>query len=1357
MKDVELLLQELKKVNAKISVDGEDLRIDLPKGQIDEQFKLSLKKHKKDILEYIHQIQNNSFCIIPEVDRNDQSLYSLSSSQLRLWLISQIEEGNIAYNLYGVYTFNGTVSIKALELSFASLIERHESLRTVFREDAEDIKQFIKKADEYNFKIDYQDFTKIPDSELQVRDSVQKEVSTPFDLTDGPLLRASLMQVTKDKYVFVYVMHHIITDGWSMDILINELMVLYNAYNVGKNNPLVPLRIQYKDYASWQQSELNESLGAHRKFWREQFEGHLPVLELPSDKPRPPIKTYNGEKISRMIGKRLSNRLKGLVDQQGATLFMGLLATTSVLLYRYTNQNDIIVGTPVAGRGHLDLENQIGFYVNTLALRMRIENNASFDGLLNHIKLLTANAFEHQIYPFDELIRDLNLHGDQSRHPLFDVMVVLQNTGSNTSGVVHKFGDIEVNEYEGIRNPTSKFDLLFNFIEGEDEIKVGIQYNSDIYKKEGIERIACHFENLLSNVIDYPSIPLSQLEYLDAEEKHQLLVKFNNTGTDYPLDKTVINLFEEQVERTPDRIALVFEDKVFTYRQLNAKSNQLARYIRHRGVTKGVSVGVLLDRCEWSVISMIAVMKLGCIYVPIEKSLPVSRMRYMLEESDALALITDISDHAIFGEIDNVSFIKTNIAFGEQLEAIDQSNISTPISVRDSSFIIYTSGSTGSPKGVEQTHLTLLNLILWSINGVQLTKAKRHLQFGSFSFDSSLHDIYYTISTGGEVHVISENVRRDLWGLKDYILNKAINIVSMPYAALKTLFTEIPLEEFKHHEVTDIISVGEQLYVNGGLRKFLKDNSFVKIHNFYGPSETHAATWITYSFSEGEIQEKASIGKPIHNSFIYILDECRQLVPIGIEGEIYIGGWNLASGYANREDLTSEKFLDDPFRKKGKIYRSGDIGKWLPNGEIEYIRRIDDQVKIRGYRIETGEIENALQQNDQIEDAVVMVKKMGGDDQELVAYIVSKEKLDTANIRAYLSKTLPAYMLPSYYIYIDQLPLTSNGKVNKKALPIPNDLDTETAIEYIAPRNEIEAMLVSLWHEVIGKQRIGVKDNFFEVGGNSLKAMKLQGILRRKKGITIRIQDIYNQPTIEDMVLNQLKYRDILLLNKWNYKNRKNIYFIPPLFGSSAIYKKLSEKFDNDFNCFGLQFKGFQKNELYSSVEEIAKDFSDQIIRQQSEGEFILFGYSMGAVIAFETAKILELHFGSLHLVLIERGVSVKASKPNFLKKALIELKREVFILQTFFGFNVNTKLKHYRHYMRNNVKVSKGYKPTGQIKSDIHGFEALHEKHKSNMTEWRKHTTGQVHVNFIHGVHSEGLLEVNLRQYAKYIKSIFN
>ena len=1051
----------------------------------------------------------------------EQENYALSSAQRRLWVLSQFEGGNLAYNIPGVYEFEGDLDIVSFQKSFDTLIERHEILRTVFKKDESgEIRQWIKTSEEKIFEIDYQDLRKVKNQKSEVKTLVQEAIEKVFDLEQGPLLRAQFLQIGKDKYIFTYVMHHIISDGWSMGVMIKELLTLYNNYNQGKDNPLEALKIQYKDYSAWQLNQLeDENSQGHKTYWLNQFSGELPILELPTDHIRPALKTYNGDVISGVFSEPISKSLKEVIKENNSTAFMFLLSLVKTLLYRYTGQGDIIIGSPIAGRSHADLSDQIGFYVNTLALRTQFGGEDSFKDLLQKVKQITLSAYEHQVYPFDELVDDLNLDRDLSRSPLFDVMVILQNNEEISED--EKLGELQISSYKESEWLTSKFDLLFNFMEIDAELHYSINYNSDLFERATIERLERHLQKLSLSIIATPEKSINQLSYLSKKEEQQLLVDFNDTNTDYPKDKTIIDLFEKQVKLSPNKVGLVFKEYQFTYKELDQQVNQLANYLKNEfDIKSKTKIGVLLERSEWSIISMLSIMKLGCAYVPIDPYYPSDRIDFIIKDSQAAYIITDQTDSLETSA--NLIDIKNGLR-----EINSYSLLSPAISINEESicYVIYTSGSTGTPKGVEQTYLTMYNLLNWCLTDSNLNHGSNFALFSSFSFDMSLHDAFFTFCSGGELHVLSKEAKQDLDLLKEYLIEKKIETLSLPYSALKLFFNKFPTKELESHSIREIISAGEQLHISGGLRSFLSKNKKVTLYNFYGPSETHVVTGSSYQWHD-KLPEKALIGKAISNTEIYILDIEEKLLPIGVIGELYIGGWNLARGYLNRPELTSEKFIPNPFEEGGRLYKTGDLCRWLPDGNIEFMGRKDGQVKINGYRIELGEIESVLQNNNLIESAVVLSKEDKQGDNILVAYVVSKEELNSLNLRSELSKELPVYMIPSYFVQLQELPLTLNGKLDKKLLPSPEVASINTGVEYIAPRNELEARLVKILSEVLGieKNKIGVKDNFFDLGANSMKIIRILDEINRAFQLNLKTVLLYQYSNVRkfsEYILNQ--------------------------------------------------------------------------------------------------------------------------------------------------------------------------------------------------------------------------------------------
>jgi tyrocidine synthetase III len=1077
MKEIIKLILELADQQINIYLEDGKLKIDAPNGVVLDAVIPKIKLHRDEIIKYLSGTTHDR----PVVSIGQATLsesYALSSSQRRLWILSQFEEGSIAYNIPVVLEFEGALDVHALSKSFDALVDRHEMLRTVFCERDGQVRQYVLINEKPGFRINHHDLRQ--SDEATIKQAVKASLSHPFDLANGPLLRANLYKSGDNKWIFSYVMHHIISDGWSTGILIKELLQLYNAFIQNLDSPLHPLRIHYKDYAVWQQEQFNqENFHQHRKYWLQQLSGELPVLDLPTDKSRPAIKTYNGASLHKQIDAAITAGFKVLCESSGCTLFMGLLATVNTLLYRYSNQEDIIIGSPIAGREHSDLEEQIGCYVNTLALRTPFSGTDSFQKLLARVKQITLDAYAHQAYPFDALIEELDLQRDLSRSALFDVLVVLQH-GSNSSLVKKGLPGLQIRAYE-VTQQGSKFDLQFSFVENGDQIGLYINYNTDLYHHDTIIRLLNHFRQLLAAIIATPEKPIGVLNYLSSSEQSLLLETFNTTNVPYSLDKTLIDLFEEQVERTPAKLAVAYQGKILTYAALKDISNQLAGYLQERyNIQAGDLIGIQQERSEWLVISLLAVLKSGGAYVPIDPAYPQDRIDYIIADSQCKVVLDE-------KELDQ---------FRANAKKYSSENAAVAIQPADLAYIIYTSGSTGHPKGVMITHSNVYAFMDWCKQEFGASRYEVVLGATSICFDLSVFEIFYTLVSGKQLQLL-----KDALSIPEYLNSSApLLINTVPSVVNSLLSTQADLSN-----VSVLNMAGEPIPAHTISQL---DCDRIEVRNLYGPSE-----FTTYS-TVYRIKNADSIliGHPISNTRIYILNDYNQLQPVGVVGEICISGAGLAKGYLHKEDLTTEKFIPHPFVAGERMYKTGDLGKWQPDGNIEFLGRNDDQVKIRAFRIELREISHSLQQYPGIKATVVTAIKELAGEHTLVAYVVCEGELNIAEIRNWLGSKLPHYMVPAYFLQLEAFPLLPNGKLNKKALPAPEG--AASVADYVAPYNETEEKLISLWQKILNKERIGVTNNFFELGGHSLKAISVLSAIHAAFGISISIKTLFTHPVI---------------------------------------------------------------------------------------------------------------------------------------------------------------------------------------------------------------------------------------------------
>ncbi|WP_374175230.1 amino acid adenylation domain-containing protein [Flavobacterium tructae] len=1072
---IENLIDTLENLNIRLRVENGDLKINAPKGTLTPEIIEDIKMYKNRFITLLSSSESIPNAAIKES-------YALTSSQYRLWTLSQFESGNSAYNLFAAFEFIGALEFGKLAEAFQILVERHESLRTVFKEDKQgNLGQYIVSAAQYSGGLQFRDLSNATAEVLSNHaNTLQRHA---FDLEKGPLFIGEIVKTTADHHILMLNMHHIIGDGWSMGVLSKEFVTIYNDLVIGNEIVLPDLLIQYKDYSEWQNSPSRQAvLEKSKALWVETFSGDLPVLELPSNKVRPKFKTYNGSGIKHSFSKESTTTLNTYAQQNGVTPFMVLMAGINGLLSRYTNSRDIILGTPVAGREHSDLENQVGLYLNTLAIRTTFEEKTSFEELLTLQKETLLNAYSHQDYPLDSLVEALDLKRDLSRSVLFDVLVVFQNQQELLGSESLTINGVEIKPYKNLKKAFSKFDLTFAFSEYQGEMTLDFEYNTDIYESEFVVRLAAHLENFLSKALQNPEQEVATLNYLSEAETTQLLEDFNNTAVEYPKDHTMVDLFVAQVQKTPEQIALVTDTKSFTYKELDEISNELSHYLlSNYNLAVEDLVGVKLDRSEWLPIALLAVLKSGCAYVPIDPNYPTQRIEYIEQDSKCKITIDDSLLEA-FRKAESISKSLPQISFSSE----------------HLGYIIYTSGSTGKPKGVMITHQNAVAMLCWSQREFSDTDFDILYAVTSHCFDLSVYEFFYPLSIGKQIRLLANGL-----SIGDYIQNDKNVLINTVPSVIHTL-----LEKGTSFENAVGINLAGEAFPVSIANHFT--GSGIAIRNLYGPSED--TTYSSYYRVEGTYENSVPIGKALDNTQFYVLSEELALQPVGVIGEICISGDGLSRGYLYQPELTAEKFITNPFNENTKLYKTGDLGKWLPDGTIAYIGRKDSQVKIRGHRIELGEIEQVLQSQEDIDQCVVITATVNGDP-VIVSYLVSTAIIDKQQLRQSLSKELPEYMLPSYYVFLDKFPLTPNGKIDKKALP---SVSTEDVIqqEYVAPTNEIEEKLVAIWQDILKLEKIGITDNFFELGGNSLKATVLINRINKAFDTRFSIEDLYETQNV---------------------------------------------------------------------------------------------------------------------------------------------------------------------------------------------------------------------------------------------------
>jgi len=1113
------LINRLAEKNISLIVAGTDLQVSFKDTgtSIPDEIIQEISLHKAALIQYLNQYGGQrAYLQIPAIE--EAADYAVSDGQRRLWIVSQLEEASRAYNMPNRVALKGSYAPDIFERSIREVVDRHEILRTVFKEtEGGELRQVVIPSAAFAVKVGYQEL--IDASPEVINDYISRRSATVFDLEKGPLFLADLIRTGADDYIFFYNVHHIISDGVSMEVLGQEVLHYYHKQVNGKGANLPALSLQYKDYAAWQQEALQSGkLKKHQTYWLTQLEGELPVLDLPASHQRPALMTFDGHQLSTVISKELTEQLRNLCHGQQATLFMGLLGVLNTLFYRYTRQEDIIIGTPVAGREHADLEHQIGFYLNTLPLRTRFSGKSSFTELLQTIRKTTLSAYEHQAYPFDRLVADLGIKRDNSRSVLFDVMMVLQSQGTSTPAAQEP-DHLLAPETASLTNHiidkgacAVKFDLQVVFTEQPNGLRMDIDFNTAIYSIEDIQVLITHYRQLLHAIVSEPALSLYAFDYLPAAEKADLL-SWGRVEKEYPAGHTLTDLFKEQVLKRGNEIALVFEHTELSYEALDKQSDQLAAHLGLLNIPAGSPVPVCIDRSIEMVVALLGVLKSGRAYVPVDPAYPTDHIAYILKDTSCQVVITT-ADHQrrIEESSAGIQVVLMSDVDHSLTVAVDAAG---RVQETDLAYVIYTSGSTGRPKGVMMEHAGVVNRLRWMWEHYSFDDTDVILQKTAFTFDVSVWELFMPLCMGCRMVICNKEVVRDPGSIADLIFRHRVTCLHFVPPMLDAFMADLFDRDYNMRFLSSlkrVIASGEALSLSSVQKWYSKMQA--PLCNLYGPTE--AAIDVSY-FDTNATIDKVFIGRPVANTRLYVLDDQMRLAGVGVPGEIYIGGIQVARGYLNNPLLTASRFVDDIIRKEGKLYRTGDLARWDRSGQIEYIGRLDNQVKIRGYRIEPGEIEQVLLLSGLVNQVVILPQSDGNQGKCLVAYFVQETGEGIPAIRNYLQSKLPAYMVPAYFVAMDRLPVLPNGKIDRKSLPAPAITGVEDAVPYAAPANDIERVLLEVYQQVL-KRKLprGVKDSFFESGGDSIKAILLAGKLKQH-GYKVSTRDILKYPVLEDM------------------------------------------------------------------------------------------------------------------------------------------------------------------------------------------------------------------------------------------------
>jgi amino acid adenylation domain-containing protein len=1143
----------------------------------------------------------------------------LSFPQQRLWFLDQMSPGNNSYNIAAPVRLRGSLNTRALELALTEIVRRHEILRTNFPTVNGEPRQVIRESTVLEVPLIVLDGTSVDEREDEARRLAQAETGHAFDLARDPLLRVCLLRFDEHDHLLLLTMHHIITDGWSMGVLIREMALLYDAFQRNEASPLPELPFQYADFAHWQREWLQgDVLRTRVDYWKKQLDGAPAILELPTDRVRPPLQTTNGATHSTVLPQRLSSSMSELSRNADATLFMTLLAAFQTLLCRYTNQQDIVVGTPIANRTRRETEDLIGFFVNTLVLMTDLSGNPSFRVLLRRIREVALQAYVHQDLPFEKLVEELKPERTLSHMPLFQVLIAFQNAPEPKLTLPA----LELQDFS-LAGQTAKFDLSLYIGESNEGLRLTFEYNTDLFNPSTIEQLARHFETLLAGIVANPDQRINDLPLLDETERHRLLVEWTDTTCDYPF-RCIHEVFAEQAAATPEAVALISGDQQLTFAELDQRANQLAHYLQKRGVGPEVIVAVCMPRSIEMVIALLGILKAGGAFVPVDSTYAAERVTFLLKDSRAPIVLTQqrVSDSLAFSVSEPIC-VDTRWA---EIAAESRQPPACSATPDNAAYLIYTSGSTGRPKGSISPHHASLNRLAWMWRTYPFEPGEVCCQKTSLSFGDSIWENFGPLLRGIQLVIIPDDAVKDPRELVARLgAQDVTRIVLVPSLLRMLLEQEVSLAQ-KLPRLKYWTCSGESLPLELA-QSFKKELPAAVLINLYGSSEI-AADVTCYEVTEPDRLAGIPIGRPIDNTKAYILDGSFAPVPLGVCGELYIAGAGLARGYFDHPDLTAERFLANPFSSEpgARMFRTGDLARYRPDGTIEFVGRADYQVKIRGFRVELGEIEAALGQHQTVRQGVVVLHEHASGDKRLVAYIVpfAGGTVDHKQLRAFVQRQLPEYMVPSVFITLDEMPLTSSKKIDRRALPAPEPV-RQGNDDAAAPRDGVELQLTRIWEDVLSVRPVGVQDNFFNLGGHSFLAVSLMSRIEREFGVKLPLTVLFQGATVEalGLVLRQQVGAPITssLVKIQPNGSRPPLFCAHPAGGNVICYMELARHLSPEQPVYGFQARGLNNEaEPLSRIEEMAAHYLEEIRTVQPGGPYYLLGWSLGGLLAFEMA-----------------------------------------------------------------------------------------------------------------------------------------
>jgi amino acid adenylation domain-containing protein len=1220
----------------------------------------------------------------------------LSYAQELLWLLSQVFDDGIAYNAPGAFQLEGKLDLELLSRAFGALVQRHEILRTTYSVIDGRPMQLIGPPEPVELNV--VDLRALPadDRPAEVQRILKDESRFRFDLVHGPIIRPTVIQLSSDEHVLMLNMHHVATDGYSRGALYRDLTAFYDALAADRPLPLAPLAIQYADYAVWQRKWLDSGIGdAQLDYWKHKLAGAPSRLDLPADFSRPPVRSYVGDYRSMMLDMPTREGLRATARRSDATLFVGLLSVFATLLGRYAGQEDVVIGTPFAGRNRTELESMVGYFINPLALRIDLSGDPSFHELLGRARETTLEAFAHADVPYETVVRATNPERDLSQTPVFQAMIVLHNPAWQTERPKFEPAGIRCAEISHEKG-WSKFDVLLGMSERTTGLNTTWEYSTELFKPATVARMMEHFRTLAESAAHNPDRPLSRLSMLSEGERAKVLVSWNAHGDPLPERESIKELFEEQVARTPDAAAVVFAGDRLTFDELNRRANRIAALLCEQGVGPGTLVGVLMEKSLDLVPAVLGVVKAGGAYIPLDPMYPPDRLAFMVSDAQPRVLLTH-EKH--LGVLPATGHVTLTLDSPGALDGRQDLNPPTSASGEDLAYVIYTSGSTGQPKGAMIANRSLVSAYFAYERAYRLRELTAHAQMASFSFDVFTGDMIRALLAGAKLVLCPIEIVVDPPALLDLMIRERIDMAEFVPATASLLFDHLAHER-RTLDFMRLVVVSSEAWRNEKYSFFRSlCGPRTRLVNSYGLTEaTIDSTWFEPTGDSELVPGRfVPIGRALDNTKIYILDAELEPQPIGVAGELCVGGIAVARGYLNRPELTAERFVPDPFSADAaaRLYRTGDRARWLPDGTVDFLGRTDRQIKIRGFRIEPGEIESVLERHAGVHGAAVTDRQDDGGHARLVAYLVASQPGRPPApdaLRALVAEHLPAYMIPGAWVFVDSLPVTPNGKIDLDALPAPEFDRSAAADEFVAPRTDVERQLTAIWSELLGAEEIGVNDNFFALGGHSLLAVRLFSEIEGKLGVKIPLAALFQTATVAGLaeIVDREQAGDID--EKWpaivpmaaGDEDRAPVFMVGWVDGDLLGYRDLAVHW-HGAPLYGLVAPGVDGKSLpITSIEEIAAYYLEQVRGLQPQGPYYFGGFCFAGIVAYEMAGQLQAQGEQVGMLALIDSYWHGSRRPTRL-----ELEREKWV--AFRDADLGGKAEWVRHRLmrlRNRVRT---------------------------------------------------------------------